>query len=45
MDLKQAKQHRIAEAVDKLLALPDVRAPKNYQEWEKEYLKGKYPRP
>jgi hypothetical protein len=42
--LKQAKQHRIAAAVDKLLALPDVRAPKNYQDWEKKYLKGKYPR-
>lgn len=40
--LKQAKQCRVAEAVDRLLALPDIPAPENYQEWEKEYLKGKY---
>jgi hypothetical protein len=40
--LKRAKQQRIAEAVDRLLALPNVPAPENYQEWEKEYLKEKY---
>jgi hypothetical protein len=40
--LKRGKQRRIAKAVDRLLALPDVPAPENYQEWEKEYLKGKY---
>jgi len=40
--LKQAKQRRIAKAVDKLLSLPDIQAPKDYQEWEKKYLKGKY---
>jgi hypothetical protein len=40
--LKQAKERRIADAVDKLLALPEVPVPENYQEWEAEYLEKKY---
>ena len=43
--LKKAKQHRIAKAVDKLLSLPEVTVPENYQEWEAEYLKNKYSSP
>jgi hypothetical protein len=40
--LKNAKQRRIADAVDQLLSLPEVEAPEDYQEWEKEYLRKKY---
>lgn len=40
--LKQARQRRVAAAVDRLLSLPDVPAPENYQEWENDYLKGKF---
>jgi hypothetical protein len=40
--LRQAKQRRIADAVDRLLALPEAPAPENYQEWEMEYQKGKF---
>ncbi len=40
--LRQAKQRRIADAVDRLLALPEAPAPENYQEWETEYMKGKF---
>lgn len=40
--LKKNKQHRIAEAVDRLLSLPEVSAPEDYQQWEAEYLKRKY---
>jgi metal-responsive CopG/Arc/MetJ family transcriptional regulator len=40
--LKKNKQHQIAEAVDRLLSLPEVSAPEDYQQWEAEYLKGKY---
>ena len=40
--LKEAKQHRISKAVDRLLALPEADVPENYQEWEAEYQKGKY---
>ena len=43
--LKKAKQRRIAKAVDKLLSLPEVTVPENYQEWEAEYLKNKYSSP
>jgi hypothetical protein len=43
--LKQAKQRRIAEAVDRLLSLPEVPVPEDYQEWEEEYLKKKYSQP
>jgi hypothetical protein len=40
--LKRNKRRRIAEAVDRLLSLPEVEAPQDYQEWEKEYLREKY---
>ncbi|MBN2124542.1 MAG: hypothetical protein JW821_09640 [Deltaproteobacteria bacterium] len=43
--LKRAKQRRIAEAVDRLLALPEAPAPEDYQEWEKQYMEGKYTPP
>lgn len=40
--LKKKKQQKIAEAVDRLLLLPEVPAPEDYQKWEAEYLEGKY---
>jgi len=40
--LKKNKQRRIAEAVDRLLSLPEVSAPEDYQQWETDYLQGKY---
>ena len=40
--LKKKKQQEIAEAVDRLLSLPEVPAPEDYQKWETEYLEGKY---
>ena len=40
--LKKKKQEEIAEAVDRLLSLPEVPAPEDYQKWEAEYLEGKY---
>jgi hypothetical protein len=40
--LKNAKQRRISEAVDRLLSLPEVAAPQDYQKWEEEYLREKY---
>ncbi len=40
--LKKNKQQKIAEAVDRLLSLPETPAPEDYQEWEAEYLEGKY---
>lgn len=40
--LKTAKQRRIAEAVGRLLSVPEVEAPQDYQEWEAEYLRNKY---
>jgi hypothetical protein len=43
--LKKDKQRRIAEAVDRLLSLPEVDSPQDYQEWEAEYLQKKYPCP
>jgi hypothetical protein len=43
--LKKAKQRRIAEAVDRLLALPETPVPENWEEWESEYLKKKYSGP
>jgi len=42
--LKQSRQRRVAEAVDRLFTLPELPVPEDYQEWEEEYLKGKYPR-
>jgi hypothetical protein len=43
--LKKNKQRRIAEAVDRLLALPETPVPENWEEWETEYQKKKYSRP
>jgi mRNA-degrading endonuclease RelE of RelBE toxin-antitoxin system len=40
--LKKNKRQKIAEAVDRLLSLPEVPAPEDYQKWEAEYLEGKY---
>jgi hypothetical protein len=40
--LKKDKRRRVAEAVDRLLSLPEVEAPEDYQEWEAEYLRNKY---
>ncbi len=40
--LKKKKQQEIAEAVARLLSLPEVPAPDDYQKWEAEYLEGKY---
>jgi len=40
--LKKKKQQKIAEAVDRLLSLPEVPVPEDYQKWEAEYLEGKY---
>lgn len=34
--LKKNKQHKIAEAVDRLLSLPEVSAPENWEEFEKQ---------
>ena len=39
--LKKNKQQKIAEAVDRLLSLPEIPAPEDYQKWEAEYLEGK----
>ena len=39
---KQARQRRVAKAVDRLLSLPEMPVPENYQEWEAEYLEKKY---
>jgi len=40
--LKTKKQREIADAVDRLLSLPEVPVPDDYQKWEAEYLRGKY---
>jgi hypothetical protein len=40
--LKKNKRRRIAEAVDRLLSVPEVDAPQDYQEWEVDYLRNKY---
>ena len=40
--LKKKKQQKIAEVVDRLLSLPEVPVPEDYQKWEAEYLEGKY---
>lgn len=34
--LKKNKQQKIAEAVDRLLSLPEVAVPENWEEFEKE---------
>jgi hypothetical protein len=40
--LKNKRQRGIAEAVDRLLSLPETPGPDNYQEWEDEYLNKMY---
>ena len=40
--LKAKKKKEIAEAVDRLLSLPEAPVPEDYQEWEAEYLARKY---
>ncbi len=40
--IKKKKQQEIAEAVDRILSMPEAPAPEDYQEWEKEYLQKKY---
>ncbi len=40
--LKTKKKKEIAEAVDRLLSLPEVPIPEDYQKWEAEYLANKY---
>ena len=40
--LKKKKQREIAEAADRILSMPEVPVPEDYQEWEKEYLEKKY---
>lgn len=40
--LKKKKKREIAEAVDRLLSLPEVPVPDDYQKWEAEYLAKKY---
>ena len=38
--LKKKKQKKIAEAVDRLLSLPEVPAPEDWEEFEKELARG-----
>jgi ATP-dependent exoDNAse (exonuclease V) beta subunit len=38
--LKKKKQREIAEAVDRLLSLPEVPAPENWEEFEKELARA-----
>jgi hypothetical protein len=38
--LKTAKQRRIADAVDRLLSLPEVEAPDNWEDFEKDLAKA-----
>ena len=40
--IKKKKQREIAEAADRILSMPEVSVPEDYQEWEKEYLEEKY---
>jgi hypothetical protein len=40
--LKKKKEREIADAADRILSMPEVPVPEDYQEWEKEYLKKKY---
>jgi hypothetical protein len=37
--LKKAKQGRIAEAADRLLSLPEVPAPEDWEQFEKEHAR------
>ena len=38
--LKRNKQQKIAEAVDRLLSLPEVPVPENWEEFEKELARA-----
>ena len=38
--LKKKKQQKIAEAVDRLLSLPEVPAPEDWEEFEKELARA-----
>jgi len=38
--LKKNKQQKIAEAVDRLLSFPEVPAPENWEEFEKELARA-----
>ena len=40
--LKKKRKKEVAEAVDRLLSLPEVPVPDDYQKWEAEYLAKKY---
>jgi hypothetical protein len=40
--LKAQKKKEISEAVDRLLSLPEVPVPADYQDWEEEYQARKY---
>lgn len=40
--LKKKKKKEVTEAVDRLLSLPEVPVPEDYQKWEAEYLAKKY---
>jgi len=40
--LRKKKKQEIADAVDRLLSLPEVPVPEDYQKWEAEYLARKY---
>jgi predicted DNA-binding protein len=42
--LKKANQRKVSKAVDNLLELPEMSVPENYQEWEAQYQKDKYPK-
>jgi hypothetical protein len=41
--LKKANQRKVSKAVNDLLELPEMPVPENYQEWEAQYQKDKYP--
>lgn len=40
--LKKKRKQEIADAVNRLLSLPEVPVPEDYQKWEAEYLARKY---
>ncbi len=40
--IKKKKQREIAEAADRILSMPEVPAPEDWEKWEKEYLESKY---
>jgi hypothetical protein len=42
--LKKANQRKVSKAVDNLFELPEMPVPENYQDWEAQYQKDKYPK-